>query len=176
MRKIRNYILMSLVLLGIECKVSIDSKNNIRDERSNIKINAIQNEKKNKILKNKAQQSDTLNISIGQSQILAFSMTQDEYDKLSEDAAGEYAEGYGDMIYYLEQFSNMVSGKDILIRETASRYIKIGSSLINRKTLDSYFGLIFITKKGNYEIVNNGLLNLEIQQKAKSMNPPLISE
>jgi len=127
-------------------------------------------------LENKKKNFDTLDIAIGKPQILAFSITQSEYDKLSDDEAGEYDEGYGDLMFYLGEFAKKVNGNELLIRETASKFIKIDGFLIDRKKLKSSWGLIFITKDGKYEVVCDGLLDSEILEKSKSMSPPLLEK
>lgn len=135
---------------------------------------SVKKEKKVMVVENKIKESDTLNISVGYPQILAFSMSQKDYDKLSELEAGEYDERYADLKYYLGKFAETEKGRDVLIKETASGCIRIGDSVIDRHTLNTSLGLIFITKNGHFEIVFDGLLDSEITQKANSMSPPLI--
>ena len=164
MRRNRYLTLFSLSILWLCCKYT--SKNTATTNEKEL-IN-IANDRNIEILNNAESILDTIKIDVGLPHIIAFSLTQNEYDKLSDIDAGEYDEGYGDMIFYLDKFAEKVKYSDLLIKETASRYIKVGKYLIDRKKFKFSWGLIFISKSGKFEIVNNGLIDTEISEKSKS--------
>lgn len=166
-----SYLTLLIFILLYSCdnpqrnKNSLTTKESTQDSlelsKDKVKIEAELDTKNTKL--------DTLDIAIGKPQIIAFTITQSEYNKLSDEEAGEYDEGYGDFIFYIGKFAEKVKGNELLISETASRFIRIKDSLIDRQKLKSTWGLIFITKDGKYEVVCDGLLDSEILEKSKSM-------
>jgi hypothetical protein len=110
---------------------------------------------------------DTIKIKIGDPQILAYSLSQPEHDSLSAKNQDEYDEGYSDFSNELEEFSK--HPRKLRLAETASRFIIIADSLVDRKSLTTHaYGLIFVSKTGHFKVFEGGLLRNEIEQESKS--------
>jgi hypothetical protein len=114
------------------------------------------------LVKRKAEQSikdDTLVIKIKDKPlIIGFTLSQNEYDKLSSEDKAEYDEIYSDFDEDFNKYSLTEDAKksDLLI--TASRFIKIKDIVIDKKEINKgYVGFIFIKKDGSFNVVNGSM-------------------
>jgi hypothetical protein len=160
-----NYFLLAILFIfsySAGCKRSSDPEKE--------KLDTIMLNKHEAVPENNSTLFDTLAILVGSPHVVAFSMTQEEYRTLSQSESVAYDGGYKNLKYYFDKFANTEEGKSIQCSQTVSRYIIIGKSLLDRKTLGSDFGLILIAKAGNYEIVNSGLSDSEIIHRLNAID------
>ena len=116
-----------------------------------------------------AKSLDTISLKCCNNYIIGYSLGQNEYDKLDSVNKSEYDEGYSDFIYNLEEYSSKVDTLNIKIRISASRFIKFKDHIIDKKMINSDFGLLFVNSEGKYYIDKDGLLESEIRQISDSL-------
>jgi hypothetical protein len=111
---------------------------------------------------------DTLNITIGRPQIIAYCLSQPEYDSLSSEGRSEYDESFSDFINDVQEYDK---GKHsgIGVSQTGSRFIHIKDTVIDRKLLaHNDFGLIFVNKSGEVQIFQGMLSLAEIKREVRN--------
>ena len=119
-----------------------------------------------------ARAGDTAVITPDTAWIVAYSLSQPEYDTLSAKGKDEYDEGYSDFYNDLREFAHEKHDK-INIQQTGSRFILVKDSVIDRKNLrPNYdYGLIFVSKTGNVKIFPGGLAKNEISETVRIIRP-----
>jgi hypothetical protein len=117
-----------------------------------------------------AADTDVITITSDTAWIVAYSLSQPEYDTLSAKEKDEYDEGYSDFYNDLREFAHEKHDK-IIIQQTGSRFILVKDSVIDRKKLrPNYdYGLIFVSKTGNVKIFPGGLTKSEIRKTVDSL-------
>jgi hypothetical protein len=151
--------IISICLFEVACKEPKKKPKRIENEK--------QRQGSSKVSDNVKE--DTLKTKIGKPQILAYSLSQPEYDALPVKTRSEYDEGYSDFSQGLEEFAAHNPQK-LIVRETASRFILIAGAIVDRKSLQKYdYGVIFITKTGSFKVFEGGLSGHEIEQESKSL-------
>jgi hypothetical protein len=148
------------------CVLAIGCRN--RDSKTGINSQVIPG----RAISNKASFSvkeDTAEVQSAKPIILAYSLSQSEYDSLASKDKGEYDEGYSDFSNSVSEFAEKKLTA-FSIQETASRFIFIGDTVIDRKKLKKYYyGLILMPRYGRAEIFEGGLQSSEIEREARSL-------
>jgi hypothetical protein len=156
-----------LIFVSFSGFISESACRNIDQKKSSDKIvNQQSGESKEDSVKRNIP-TDSIRFVEGRISILAYSLSQLEYNSLSGKEKGEYDEGYSDFSSSLEEFGKIASDS-VLLQETASRFIIIGDSIIDRESLKKYnYGLIFISKDGKKRIFEGGLSVAEIESQIR---------
>lgn len=108
---------------------------------------------------------DTIVVDTSTSYIVAYAISQPEYDTMSLREKDEYDEGYGDLVSAMLDFKDQKPA-GIKFETTASRFIVFKDSVIDRKKLKkNNFGVIFITKNGKIKIIEDGMATSDIKKE-----------
>ena len=116
-----------------------------------------------------SESNDTVFLKCCSNYIVGYSLSQNEYNKLDTINKDEYDENYSDFMYNLEQYSSKIDTSNIKIKISSSRFFKFKNKLIDKKSINTDFGLLFINRKGEFYINKDGLLESEIKQISDSM-------
>jgi hypothetical protein len=117
----------------------------------------------------KADHDDTLHVDVGKPQILAYSLSQPEYDTMSDKLRSEYDEGYSDFYEDVLEYDK-AGHPGISLSQTGSPLIVVGDSLIDRRILDhnDQYGFIFVSGSGKVKVFQGMLSEADIRREAKS--------
>lgn len=109
---------------------------------------------------------DTCTIEIGKPEILAYMLSQAEFDSIPESGRGDFNESYSDFMYCWHEYANH-PGK-MRVEETGSRFIRIGDSTLDRTGFrESGFGIILISKSGHFKIVGGTFDKTEVEKNSR---------
>ena len=150
--------LFILCLIAVACKA--------REQKAELKMaqKQFQNEEKKTIPV--FGKKDTCIVEIGKPEILAYCLSKAELDSLPASEKDDFNESYSDFAYYWDEYAEH-PGK-MMVNETGARFIHIGDSTIDRKSLpNNGFGIILISKSGHFKIIGGIFDKVEIERNSK---------